>query len=203
MMNIIEINGYRAVVQYDPEIDMLRGEFIGLNGGADFYATDIDGLRKEGEISLKVFLDMCREEDLTFAGTPFSSRRPPRKPGLVREGIGRSTYTAYPAGLREFVRGMATPTLYDVIKDAQPVGEPVPHKIPSNLRRYVGKLHHAAHHAAEVSVVFLKVINLLAPPPSILAPRIVWRVWRGNMRPPPTTHAQGVSAAIARQSPAG
>lgn len=31
-MNIIEINGFRAVVQYDPEIDMLRGEFIGLNG---------------------------------------------------------------------------------------------------------------------------------------------------------------------------
>ncbi len=62
MMNIIEINGFRAVVQYDPEIDMLRGEFIGLNGGADFYAKDIDSLRREGEISLQVFLDMCRED---------------------------------------------------------------------------------------------------------------------------------------------
>lgn len=62
MMNIIEINGFRALVQYDPEINMLRGEFIGLNGGADFYAKDIDGLRREGEISLKVFLDMCRED---------------------------------------------------------------------------------------------------------------------------------------------
>ncbi len=62
MMNIIEINGFRAVVQYDPEINMLRGEFIGVNGGADFYAKDIDGLRREGEISLKVFLDMCRED---------------------------------------------------------------------------------------------------------------------------------------------
>jgi predicted HicB family RNase H-like nuclease len=41
---------------------MFRGEFVGLNGGADFYAKDIDGLRKEGEISLKVFLDMCRED---------------------------------------------------------------------------------------------------------------------------------------------
>jgi len=62
MMNMVEINGYRAVVQYDPDIDMFRGEFIGLNGGADFYAKDIDGLRKEGEISLKVFLDMCQED---------------------------------------------------------------------------------------------------------------------------------------------
>lgn len=62
MMNIIEINGFRALVQYDPEINMLRGEFIGVNGGADFYAKDIDGLRREGEISLKVFLDMCRED---------------------------------------------------------------------------------------------------------------------------------------------
>ena len=53
---------YRAVIQYDPDIEMFRGEFIGLNGGADFYAKDIDGLRQEGEISLKVFLDMCQEE---------------------------------------------------------------------------------------------------------------------------------------------
>ncbi len=62
MMNIMEIDGYQAVIQYDPDIDMFRGEFIGLNGGADFYAKDIDTLRKEGEISLKVFLEMCRED---------------------------------------------------------------------------------------------------------------------------------------------
>jgi predicted HicB family RNase H-like nuclease len=62
MMTTMEINGYRAVIQYDPEVEMFRGEFVGLNGGADFYAKDIDGLRKEGEISLKVFLDMCRED---------------------------------------------------------------------------------------------------------------------------------------------
>lgn len=62
MMNVMEINGYRAVVHYDPDIDMFRGEFMGLNGGADFYAKDIDSLRKEGEMSLKVFLDMCQED---------------------------------------------------------------------------------------------------------------------------------------------
>ena len=61
-MNTMEINGYRAIIVYDPEIEMFRGEFSGLNGGADFYAKDIETLKKEGEISLKVFLDLCAED---------------------------------------------------------------------------------------------------------------------------------------------
>ena len=68
MMNIMNFGDYRAVIQYDPELELFRGEFIGLNGGADFYAKDIDGLRHEGEVSLNVFLDMCRED-----------KKPPRK----------------------------------------------------------------------------------------------------------------------------
>lgn len=65
MMNVMEINGIRAVIAFDPEINMFRGEFVGLNGGADFYATDIDGLRREGETSLKVFLEMCTEDGVS------------------------------------------------------------------------------------------------------------------------------------------
>jgi predicted HicB family RNase H-like nuclease len=65
MMNVMEINGVKAVIAFDPEINMFRGEFVGLNGGADFYSTDIDGLRREGETSLKVFLDMCAEEGVS------------------------------------------------------------------------------------------------------------------------------------------
>lgn len=61
-MNIMEINNYRALIQYDPEIEMFRGEFLGLNGGADFYASDIEGLKKEGAVSLNVFLEMCAED---------------------------------------------------------------------------------------------------------------------------------------------
>ena len=38
MMNTMQIEGYRAIIQYDPEIEMFRGEIIDLNGGADFYA---------------------------------------------------------------------------------------------------------------------------------------------------------------------
>jgi len=62
MMNVMEINKVKAVIAFDPDINMFRGEFIGLSGGADFYAADIEGLRKEGETSLKVFLEMCLEE---------------------------------------------------------------------------------------------------------------------------------------------
>ena len=80
MINTMEINGYRAIIQYDPDIDMFRGEFMGLNGGADFYATDIQGLRKEGETSLKVFLDMCAEDGVEprkeYSGK-FNLRIPP------------------------------------------------------------------------------------------------------------------------------
>ncbi len=61
-MNIMTINGYQAVISYDPNIQMFRGEFVGLNGGADFYAKDVDGLRHEGEISLRVFLEACAED---------------------------------------------------------------------------------------------------------------------------------------------
>jgi 2-polyprenyl-6-methoxyphenol hydroxylase-like FAD-dependent oxidoreductase len=179
-------------------------------------------------------------------------------------------------GLLAYVRDMATPALFDVVANAEPIGDPVPHKIPSNLRRqyerlsrfpegylvlgdalcsfnpiygqgmsvaameaaaldgclvqgearlaqrffkqagkiidipwgtavgndlrfpevegprspmtrfinwYLEKLHHAAHRDSAVSVAFLKVVNLVAPPPSVLRPGIVWRVLRGNLRP--------------------
>ena len=62
MKNVQEINGYKASFVYDPEIEMFRGEFIDLRGGADFYASDIASLRCEGAVSLQVYLDMCREE---------------------------------------------------------------------------------------------------------------------------------------------
>ncbi|QHE90427.1 type II toxin-antitoxin system HicB family antitoxin [Pandoraea fibrosis] len=59
MNNVMIIGGHKAVISFDPEIDMFRGEFVGLNGGADFYADDVSGLRREGELSLKVFLEEC------------------------------------------------------------------------------------------------------------------------------------------------
>lgn len=62
--NLMEIDGYHAVITYDPEIEMFRGEFLDLNGGADFYARDVNGLRREGRRSLRVFLDLCAEKGI-------------------------------------------------------------------------------------------------------------------------------------------
>ena len=64
MINVIEINGEKAVIAFDPEIQMLRGEFVGLNGGADFYAESVRDLVEEGRKSLAVYLDMCREKGI-------------------------------------------------------------------------------------------------------------------------------------------
>jgi predicted HicB family RNase H-like nuclease len=64
MKNIMDIDGHKAVISFDPEIGMFRGEFLGLSGGADFYAADVDGLLHEGRTSLKVYLKACEERGI-------------------------------------------------------------------------------------------------------------------------------------------
>lgn len=72
MNNVMTIDGQKAVIQYDPEIEMFRGEFTGLTGGADFYAADVAGLKAEAKVSLTSYLDMCKQRNLepykTFSG---------------------------------------------------------------------------------------------------------------------------------------
>lgn len=80
MKNLMTIDGYKAVISYADDIDMLRGDFVGLNGGANFYANDIEGLRREGAISLRIFLEACakdgREPRKAYSGK-FVMRIPP------------------------------------------------------------------------------------------------------------------------------
>lgn len=64
MYNIMIIDGHRAVIQYDPEVGTFRGEFINLNGGADFHADSVSALKTEGAESLRVFLQVCAEEGI-------------------------------------------------------------------------------------------------------------------------------------------
>ena len=64
MNNVMTIDGYQAVISFDPDLGMFRGEFVALNGSADFYASDIAGLKREARISLNTFLDLCREKGI-------------------------------------------------------------------------------------------------------------------------------------------
>ena len=79
-MNIMEIDGYKAKIEYDPELDQFRGEILGLNGSADFYGKSPASLRKEFKNSLKVFLEVCEEKGLNpikeYSGK-FNLRIPP------------------------------------------------------------------------------------------------------------------------------
>jgi 2-polyprenyl-6-methoxyphenol hydroxylase-like FAD-dependent oxidoreductase len=46
---------------------------------------------------------------------------------------------------------------------------------------YIGKLHVAAQHDEKLANAFLRVANLVAPPPTLLQPSVAWRVLRGNL----------------------
>lgn len=64
MQNIMMINDHKAIIQYDPELDLFRGEFVGLSGGADFYSDSVTALENEGKQSLQTFLDVCQENGI-------------------------------------------------------------------------------------------------------------------------------------------
>ena len=42
-MDKLNINGINAAISFDADINLFRGEFVGLYGYADFYASDIAG----------------------------------------------------------------------------------------------------------------------------------------------------------------
>lgn len=64
MENVLEHNGVKACVVFDPDIEMFRGEILGLSGSADFYASDVDSLKKEMIISLESYLELCNEQGI-------------------------------------------------------------------------------------------------------------------------------------------
>jgi len=80
-VNIMELGGYKAKIEYDPELDQFRGEILGLNGSADFYGTSPAALRREFKTSLDVFLEVCQEKQINptkeYSGR-FNLRIPPR-----------------------------------------------------------------------------------------------------------------------------
>ena len=95
-MNMMSLDGYDAKIEYDADLDLFRGEILGLSGGADFYGKNPNGLRAEFKKSLQVFLQVCREKGIeprrNYSGK-FNLRIPPdlhEKLAIVAQSEGKS-----------------------------------------------------------------------------------------------------------------
>ena len=62
--NLMTVSDYQAKIEFDPELDMFRGEILELNGGADFYGRNPKELRAEFKRSLQAFLAVCAEKGI-------------------------------------------------------------------------------------------------------------------------------------------
>ena len=108
-MNLMKVDGYHARIEYDEETDQFRGEILGLSGGADFYGSSPDELRREFKKSLDVFLQVCKEQGIEprrhFSGK-FNLRIPPElheKLALSAEAQGKSLNTLAQEALQKSV----------------------------------------------------------------------------------------------------
>ena len=95
-MNMMSLEGYNAKIEYDAELDLFRGEILGLTGGADFYGKNPRELRVEFKKSLQVFLEVCREKGIeprrNYSGK-FNLRIPPElheRLAIVAQAEGKS-----------------------------------------------------------------------------------------------------------------
>ena len=98
-MNVMTVDGYNAKIEYDSEIDMFRGEILGLTGGADFFGKTPKELRAEFKRSLDVFLGVCKEKGIdprrNYSGK-FNLRIPPElheKLAIAAQAEGKSINT--------------------------------------------------------------------------------------------------------------
>lgn len=108
-MNIMTLDAYHAKIEYDEELDLFRGEILGLNGGADFYGKSPEELRAEFKKSLQVFLEVCEEKGLeprrNFSGK-FNLRIPPElheRLAIKAQAQGKSLNTLAQEALQERV----------------------------------------------------------------------------------------------------
>ena len=108
-MNIMMHDDYKAKIEYDTDLDLFRGEILGLNGGADFYGRDPEELRLEFQKSLDIFLEVCREKGIEprrqYSGR-FNLRIPPElheRLAIAAQAEGKSINKLAQEALRRMV----------------------------------------------------------------------------------------------------
>ncbi len=81
----------------------------------------------------------------------------------------------------------------DLSLDVVPGRRPLPVRI---VNAYVGRIYSVAPQDAEVSAAFQRVVHMLAPPESLFAPRLLWRVLvKGRSAPGGAAHNAAMPAA--------
>ena len=110
------------------------------------------------------------------------------------------------AGSRDLARRFfkATARIVDIAWDIA-VGNDLRHPQVNGARPpmrrfinwYIGKLHLAATRDSSLATAFLRVVNLMTPPPSLLSPTIAWRVWRAN-QPTQTANSKDLTVISTR-----
>ncbi len=108
-MNMMTVDGYHAKIEYDEDLDLFRGEILGLSGGADFYGKNPKELRAEFKKSLQIFLAVCKEKGIEprrhFSGK-FNLRIPPElheRLAIVAQAQGKSINSLAQEALQERV----------------------------------------------------------------------------------------------------
>ncbi len=108
-MNVMTVDNFHAVIEFDPDLDLFRGEILGLNGGADFYGKSPKELRTEFKRSLQVFLEVCKEKGIEprrhFSGK-FNLRISPdlhEKLAIAAQAQGKSINALAQEALRDCV----------------------------------------------------------------------------------------------------
>ncbi len=100
---------YKAKIEYDTDLDLFRGEILGLNGGADFYGRNPEELRLEFQKSLDIYLEVCREKGIEprrqYSGR-FNLRIPPElheRLAIVAQAEGKSINRLAQEALRRMI----------------------------------------------------------------------------------------------------
>lgn len=101
--NIMTIEGHPASVTYEDEIKTFRGKFLDVNGYCDFVSDSIEGLKKEGAVSLEEFIQSCIEEGIEpFKETDKLKAFTLRYPGWLEARLNAAT-TANSVSKNQFI----------------------------------------------------------------------------------------------------
>ena len=68
-MNLMNVDGYNAKIDYDEETDQFRGEILGLSGGADFMGPALTSLAKNSKSLYTLSLKSARSKESSPVGT--------------------------------------------------------------------------------------------------------------------------------------